>query len=174
MYTLISSIILYVCTHQCMFDNIAGGSYTKQNFDNLMKTAFTRCEDISKERFYHWTTTATATRTSKRTIGLLSKTTTLYVHHTFLYISLPSLHDYDVKCLISRFMEDVNKRWLIFLSLSKRKCGPEKINSRVRSSPTLFWHFQRIGLNATVFEKTRIHFKSEVLASVAVNDAKAP
>ena len=27
----------------------------------------------------------------------ISKTTTLHVHHTFLYISLPSLHDYDVK-----------------------------------------------------------------------------
>ena len=29
--------------------------------------------------------------------GLLSKTTTFHVHHAFLYISLPSLHDYDVK-----------------------------------------------------------------------------
>ena len=28
----------------------------------------------------------------------VSKTTTLHVHHTFLYISLPSLHSYDVKC----------------------------------------------------------------------------
>ena len=27
----------------------------------------------------------------------------------FLYIFLPSLHNYDVKSLISRFMEDVNK-----------------------------------------------------------------
>ena len=33
----------------------------------------------------------------KKTIGLLSKTTTLHVHHAFLYISLPSLHNYDVK-----------------------------------------------------------------------------
>ena len=33
----------------------------------------------------------------KKTIGLISKTTTLHVHHTFLYISLPSLHDYDAK-----------------------------------------------------------------------------
>ena len=32
-----------------------------------------------------------------KAIGLLRKTTTLHVHHTFLYISLPSLHDYDVK-----------------------------------------------------------------------------
>ena len=29
--------------------------------------------------------------------GLISKTTTLHVHHIFLYISLPFLHDYDVK-----------------------------------------------------------------------------
>ena len=27
----------------------------------------------------------------------MGKTTTLHVHHTFLYISLPSLHNYDVK-----------------------------------------------------------------------------
>ena len=36
-----------------------------------------------------------------------SKTTSLYVHHGFWYISLPSLDEYDVKCLISRFVEDV-------------------------------------------------------------------
>ena len=36
------------------------------------------------------------TRMSKA-IVLLSETTTLHVHHAFLYISLPSLHDYDVK-----------------------------------------------------------------------------
>ena len=33
----------------------------------------------------------------KKAIGLLRKTTTLHVHHAFLYISLPSLHDYEVK-----------------------------------------------------------------------------
>ena len=37
-----------------------------------------------------------ATRTSKA-IVLLSEPATLHVHHAFLYISLPSLHDYDVK-----------------------------------------------------------------------------
>ena len=31
----------------------------------------------------------------KEAIGLLRKTTTLHVHHTFWYISLSSLHDYD-------------------------------------------------------------------------------
>ena len=33
----------------------------------------------------------------KRAMGLLSKTTTLHMHHTFLYVSLPSLHDHHVK-----------------------------------------------------------------------------
>ena len=33
----------------------------------------------------------------RNAIGLISKTTTLHVHHAFLYISLPSLHEYDVK-----------------------------------------------------------------------------
>ena len=33
----------------------------------------------------------------KTAISLLSKTTSLHVHHAFLYISLPLLHDYDVK-----------------------------------------------------------------------------
>ena len=33
----------------------------------------------------------------KKAIGLMSKTTTLLVHHAFVYISLLSLHNYDVK-----------------------------------------------------------------------------
>ena len=33
----------------------------------------------------------------KKAIGLISKTTTFHVQQTFLYISLSSLHDYDVK-----------------------------------------------------------------------------
>jgi len=33
----------------------------------------------------------------KKAIDLLRKTTILHMHHAFLYISLPSLHDYDLK-----------------------------------------------------------------------------
>ena len=36
-------------------------------------------------------------RERQNTIILMSKTTTLHVHHAFLYISLPSLRNYDVK-----------------------------------------------------------------------------
>ena len=39
------------------------------------------------------------------------------MHHTFLYISLLSLHNYDVKMpIISRFVEDVNTRQLLSFS----------------------------------------------------------
>ena len=33
----------------------------------------------------------------KKATGLLRNTTTLHVHHAFLYISSPCSHDYDVK-----------------------------------------------------------------------------
>ena len=36
-------------------------------------------------------------RERKKTIGLIGKTTTSQVHHTFLYISFPFLLDYEVK-----------------------------------------------------------------------------
>ena len=48
----------------------------------------------------------------------------------FLYIYLPSLHDYDVKKPNSSFMEDVNKRRPISFSLSTVECAPQEISSR--------------------------------------------
>ena len=44
----------------------------------------------------------------KKTIGLINKTTTLHVHHAFLYISLSFLHKYDVKWPILRSLENGN------------------------------------------------------------------
>ena len=68
-------------------------------------------------------------------------------------------------------MEDVNKRRRISFSLSKFECGPLEINSwEIR----LHLPFQQIGIIATKFEKTVIHFKTDVFAAVAIVDAKAP
>ena len=64
---------------------------------------------------------ATATRTSKSNWLILAKQQLdLHVHHASLYISLPSLHDYEVNCLISRFIENVNIRRRISLTLCRR------------------------------------------------------
>ena len=47
----------------------------------------------------------------KTEIGLLSKKTGLHLHHDFLHISLPLLHNYDVKMPNFTFYgpEDANK-----------------------------------------------------------------
>ena len=47
-------------------------------------------------------------RERKKTIGLMSKTTTLHVHHAFLYISLPSLHNNGVKWPNFKFIGNGN------------------------------------------------------------------
>ena len=88
-----------------------------------------------------------------------------------MYISFPSLHDCGVKIPNFTFMEDVKKRERILLPLSKLECGPQEINSR---EIRLHLQCQQIGISATKFEKTRIHFKSEVFDAVALVDAKAP
>ena len=107
----------------------------------------------------------------KKVIGLLRKTTTLQVHHAFLYISLPSLHDYDVKMPNCKFyggrkQATTNLFFSLNLSSVLKKSTPGKF--------AYTCHFQQIGINATKIEKTGIHFKTDVFATVAVVDAKAP
>ena len=69
-------------------------------------------------------------------------------------------------------MEEVHKRRRVLLgSLFLNLSGIAN-----ESTPRKFayiWRFQRTGINATKFEKTRIHFKSDIFAVVAVFDAKA-
>ena len=108
----------------------------------------------------------------KKAIGLLRKTETLHGHHAFLYISLPSLHDYDVKMPNCKFYggRKQSDDEFLFLSLNLsvvlKKSTPGKF--------TYMCHFQPIGINVTTIEKTGIHFKTVVFAAVVVVDAKAP
>ena len=61
-------------------------------------------------------------------MGLLSKITTLHVHHAFLYISLLSLHDYDMKMPYFTLYGGRKQATTNFFSLSKLECGPQEIN----------------------------------------------
>ena len=91
-------------------------------------------------------------------IGLLSKTTTLHVHHAFLYISLLSLHDYDVKMPNFTF-NGVRKQATTFLSLSKLECGLQEINSReIRLHLTFSGNWNKLD---------RVFKKSEFILKVA-------
>ena len=63
------------------------------------------------------TTTATATRAAKKHQVKIGKTTTLYEHRAFLYISLPSLHDYDIKLPNFTFSRRTGSHDNVFLFL---------------------------------------------------------
>ena len=94
----------------------------------------------------------------KKPIGLLSKTTTLHVHHAFSYISLLSLHDYDVKMPNFTF-NGVRKQATTFLSLSKLECGLQEINSReIRLHLTFSGNWNKLD---------RVSKKSEFILKVA-------
>ena len=67
-------------------------------------------------------------KNAEKSNGLLSQTTTLHVRHCTTTMW---------KCLISRFMEDVNKRRRIFLSWLES--GPQQINSREKAAGYI-WH----------------------------------
>ena len=90
----------------------------------------------------------------------------------FLYISLSSLHDYDVKmpnctfCWGRKKSDDEFFFLLLNVSAVPKKSTPGKF------AYTL--HFQRNGINAIKYEETRIHFKNGVFAAFAVVDAKSP
>ena len=67
----------------------------------------------------------------KKTIGLISKTTTLHVHHAFLYISFLFLHDYDVKMPNFAFYGGCKQATTKFyFSFSELGYGPLKFSFR--------------------------------------------
>ena len=79
-------------------------------------------------------------RESKKSNSLTSKTTTLHVHHAFLHISLPSLHDYHVKMPNFTFCEGRKQAmtkfsfslwtwiWLIEIQLQKSSLAFDKVS----------------------------------------------
>ena len=75
-------------------------------------------------------TTRTATRTSKKSIGLISKTTTSHVRHAFLHISFLFFTTTTWKCLILRLKEDLNKQRRNFISLFELGYGSLKFSFR--------------------------------------------
>ena len=65
----------------------------------------------------------------KKAIGLMSKTT-LHVQHAFLFISLSSLHDYDVQMTNYSFYRGIKKLQQNFISLSEIGYGSWEFNTR--------------------------------------------
>ena len=95
------------------------------------------------------------------------------MQHAFLYISLPSLHDYDVKMPNCKFYGGRKRATTNFFNFPSLKLSA-LLKKSTRGKFAYTCHFQQIGINATKIEKTGINFKTDVFAAVAVVDAKAP
>ena len=85
------------------------------------------------------------------------------MHHAFLYISFPSLYDYDVKMPKFTFCGGREHKTTTSLFFS---WTPEK-NSNI-------WQIERDGISTIKFEAAWIHFLSDVFMAVTVVAAKAP
>ena len=97
----------------------------------------------------------------------------MLLHHAFLYISLPSLHDCDVKMPRDfTLYGDVNRRQRIFLSFSKLECGPQEINSREIQLQLTF--SADLDKRVNVLKNANAFSYSDVFATVAVFGAKTP
>ena len=95
----------------------------------------------------------------------------MHVHHAFLYISLLSLHDYNMKMPNCKFYGGCKQAMANLSFSSKLEWGLQEFNSWKFA---YIWHFQWIRINTTKFEVTRIHFKSDIFSAVTVVDAKLP
>ena len=104
----------------------------------------------------------------KRKKGLISKTTTSLVHHTFLYIPFPFFHDHDVKMPNFAFKEDVNEILFLVLSLDM------VLWNSASGGFAYIWQSKWVGIIAIKTEITQIHFLSDVLVAVASLDLKVP
>ena len=75
------------------------------------------------------------------------------------------------KCLISRFMEDVNKRRRNFISISVLGYGQE---IQFHGGFAYIWQSRWVGIIAIKTERTQIHFLSDVLIAIASLNLKVP
>ena len=87
----------------------------------------------------------------------MGRATTLHVHRTFLYISFPFLHDYDVKMPHFAFYGGRKQATTKFFSLSELEYCPLKFSFRTFKT-----------------ERTQILFLSDVLVAVPSLDLKVP
>ena len=88
------------------------------------------------------------------------------MQHALLCISLPSLHDYDVKLPNFTSMEDIreHKTTIFFLWTSIF----EPLRLQLLKTIANIWQIKRVGIRAmNKFEAARIHFLGGVLAAVA-------
>ena len=92
------------------------------------------------------------------------------MHHAFLYISLASLHDYDMNLPIFTFYGGRERKARIFFFFCKVRYSSLEFSEKIAN----LWQTRIFRIRAMKFETTRIVFLGEVFAAVAVVVAKGP
>ena len=110
-------------------------------------------------------------KNAKTAIGLISKTTTSQVHHTFLYISFPFLHDYDVKMPNFAFYGGRKQATTKFYFSFWGWIRSLEIQF-LEGSPTIDKVIKWVGIIAKKTERMQIRFLSDALVAVASLDLK--
>ena len=90
----------------------------------------------------------------KRNWFRLEKTTTLHVHHAFLYISLPSLHNSDVKLPNFTFFRGRGHRTTTFFSFPEPRCVFYNSNPGKLRKMCQHLTYERDQISTTKFETT--------------------
>ena len=90
----------------------------------------------------------------KNQLVKISNTTTLHVHHAFLYISLPSLHDYDVKIPNFTFFWGCTHKTTTFFFFSRILTQSVRIQRQKKIAS--IWRIRRDGISAIKFEAARL------------------
>ena len=97
-----------------------------------------------------------------------------HVQHALLYISLPSLHDFNVNFLISRFMENVNTRQRFYFSFSELRYSLLQFQSRrIRQNMTNWtnWNKKEEVCNSTFLPLSSSYNWSSLLSSFKPREA---
>ena len=120
------------------------------------------CSRSSREQLGSFSTDGDGNGNDENAMGL-SRKTTLHVHHAFLCISLPSLHDCENAWFHALWRTSTSDHKFFFLFL-KFECSSQEINSREIGLVTF----------SADWNKRDNVFQSDVFAAVAVVDAKVP
>ena len=99
-------------------------------------------------------------------------TTTLHVHHAFLYISFPFLHEDHVKMPNFAFYREkkTSKDEIFFLILNLDMVS----NNSIPGGFAYIWQNKWVGIIPIKTERTQIHFLSVALVAVAWLNLKVP
>ena len=99
-----------------------------------------------------------------KTIRLISKTTTLHVHHTFLNISFPFLHDFDYDAFYGERKQNNDEILFLFLNLNMVPWNSALAGFAYN------WQRKWVGIIAIKTGRRQIHFLSDVVVAVASLD----